>query len=201
MLNKVILSGRITRDLEVKQTTNGNAVVTFNLAVDRNFVKQGEERQTDFITCVAWGKTAEFIGRFFSKGRSIAIIGNLRSRTYDDKNGTKHYVTEVYVDEAQFTFEPKSQNGGYNNGGYPQQGGYNNGGGYNQGGGYNNNGGYGGQQGGYNGGYAPQGGYQPEAPAPQKNNGYQNQAPQPDDPINIGKYEDFETFNDDGVPF
>lgn len=200
MLNKVILSGRITRDLEVKQTANGNTVVTFSLAVERNFAKQGEERQTDFITCVAWGKTAEFIGRFFSKGRSIAIIGSLRSRTYDDKNGTKHYVTEVNVDEAQFTFEPKSQNGGYpqqggyNNGGYPQQGGYNNGG-YNQGSGYNN-GGYP-QQGGYNGGGYPQ----PDAPAPQKNNGYQNQAPQPDDPINIGKYEDFETFNDDGVPF
>ena len=113
MLNKVILSGRITHDLEVKQTPNGNTVLNFNIAVDRSFVKQGEERQADFINCVAWGKTADFIGRFFYKGRSIAIIGNLRTRTYDDKNGTKHYVTEVYVDEAQFTFEPKPQNGGY----------------------------------------------------------------------------------------
>ena len=108
MINKVILSGRITRDIEIKTTTNGTAVTQFSLAVERSFAKQGEERQTDFITCVAWGKTAEFIGRYFGKGRSIVILGNLRTRTYDDKNGTKHYVTEVYVDEAQFTFEPKS---------------------------------------------------------------------------------------------
>ena len=197
MLNKVILSGRITRDLEVRQTNGGSAVVQFTLAVDRNFVKQGEERQTDFITCVAWGKTAEFIGRFFSKGRSIAVIGSLRTRTYDDKNGTKHYVTEVNVDEAQFTFEPKPQNGGYG-GGY-QQGGYNNNnydGGYQQGGGY---GGYS-QQGSSNyGGSNNQGA--PSIPSVPKNNGYQSQAPQPDDPINIGEYQDFEVFSDDGVPF
>lgn len=175
MLNKVILSGRITQDLELRQTNNGNSVLQFTLAVQRNFAKQGEERQTDFITCVAWGKTAEFISRFFSKGRSIAVIGNLRSRTYDDKNGTKHYVTEVYVDEAQFTFEPKQQ------GGYAQQS-YNNnnyGGGYQQGGSYNNQ--------------------PPQQPAP---NSYPNQQPQqPDDGINIGKFQDFEVYNDDGIPF
>ena len=108
MLNKVILSGRLTRDIEIKTTPNGTAVTQFSLAVERSFAKQGEERQTDFITCVAWGKTAEFIGRYFGKGRSIVILGQLRTRTYDDKNGTKHYVTEVYVDEAQFTFEPKT---------------------------------------------------------------------------------------------
>lgn len=108
MINKVILSGRITHDIELKNTPSGTAVTQFSLAVERSFARQGEERQTDFIACVAWGKTAEFINRFFSKGRSIAVIGNLRSRTYDDKNGTKHYVTEVYVDEAQFTFEPKA---------------------------------------------------------------------------------------------
>ena len=117
MINKVILSGRITHDIEFRQTPNGNAVTQFNIAVERSYAKQGEERQTDFITCVAWNKTAEFIGRFFSKGRAIVIIGQLRTRTYDDKNGSKHYVTEVFVDEAQFTFEPKTsqnaQNGGY----------------------------------------------------------------------------------------
>ena len=109
MINKVILSGRITRDIEIKSTPNGTAVTQFTLAVERSFAKQGEERQTDFINCVAWGKTAEFIGRYFGKGRSIAVIGNLRTRTYDDKHGVKHYVTEVYVNEAQFTFEPKPQ--------------------------------------------------------------------------------------------
>jgi len=199
MLNKVILSGRITRDLEVRQTNSGSAVVQFTLAVERNFSAQNGERLTDFITCVAWGKTAEFIGRFFSKGRSIAVIGSLRTRTYDDKNGTKHYVTEVNVDEAQFTFEPKPQNGSYgsNSNSYGNNGGY---------GGYNNNNNYGGygqqnnsgyqQGGGYNGGgYGSQQSAPSQAPAP-ANNGSQ-----PDDAVNIGDFQDFEVFSDDGVPF
>lgn len=117
MINKVILSGRITKDIEIKTTPSGANVTQFSLAVERNFAKQGEERQTDFITCVAWNKTAEFIGKFFSKGRSIVVIGQLRTRTYDDKNGTRHYVTEVFVDKAQFTFEPKAQQSN----GYPSE--------------------------------------------------------------------------------
>ena len=107
MLNRVILMGRITQELELKQTANGTAVLSFNIAVDRSYTKQGEEKQTDFITCIAWRKTAEFINNYFGKGRMIAIEGQLRSRTYDDKNGTKHYVTEVYVDNVSFTGEPK----------------------------------------------------------------------------------------------
>lgn len=114
-LNKAILMGRITHDLEIKTTPSGSSVLSFTIAVDR--FSKSEEKQTDFINCVAWNKTAEFIGRYFAKGRSIAVIGQLRSRTYDDKNGTKHYVTEVFADEVQFTFEPKTsqneQNGGY----------------------------------------------------------------------------------------
>lgn len=113
MLNKVILMGRITQDLEVKQTPSGVSVLSFTVAVQRSFARQGEERQTDFINCVAWRQQAEFIGRYFRKGRMIAIEGNLRTRTYDDKNGTKHYVTEVYVDNVSFTGE-KSEN--YNEG-------------------------------------------------------------------------------------
>ena len=122
MLNKVILMGRITQDLEVKQTPTGVSVVSFTVAVQRSFARQGEEKQTDFINCVAWRQQAEFIGKYFRKGRMIAIEGNLRTRTYDDKNGTKHYVTEVYVDNVSFTGE-KSENG-YNNSyqnGYAQQ--------------------------------------------------------------------------------
>ncbi len=115
MLNRVILMGRITQDLELRTTAGGQSVLTFNIAVDRNFVKQGEERQADFITCVAWRQQAEFISRYFSKGRLIALEGNLRSRTYEDKNGTKHYVTEVYVDQVSFTGE-RAQQG--NDGGY-----------------------------------------------------------------------------------
>lgn len=113
MLNRVILMGRITQDLDLRQTPNGVSVLTFSIAVDRNFARQGEERQTDFITCVAWRQQAEFISRYFAKGRMIAIEGNLRTRTYDDKNGSKHYVTEVYVDSVSFTGEPKQGGSSY----------------------------------------------------------------------------------------
>lgn len=110
MLNKVILMGRITCDPELKQTPGGISVLSFPVAVDRAYAKQGEEKQTDFINCVAWRHTAEFISKYFGKGRMIALEGRLRTRTYDDKNGTRHYITEVYVDSASFTGEPK-QNG------------------------------------------------------------------------------------------
>lgn len=129
-LNKAILMGRITHTPELKQTANGNSVLSFTLAVDR-YSKNSEEKQADFINCVAWNKTAEFIERYFGKGRMIAVTGNLRTRTYDDKNGTKHYVTEVYVESADSTGESKAaqndnsgaynaQGGGYGNN-YPQQ--------------------------------------------------------------------------------
>ncbi len=109
MLNRVILMGRISQDLALKQTPSGTSVLTFNVAVDRNYTKQGEERQADFITCVAWRQQAEFINKYFAKGRMIALEGNLRTRTYDDKNGSRHYVTEVYVDSVSFTGEPKRE--------------------------------------------------------------------------------------------
>lgn len=112
MLNKVILMGRIAQNLEVKQTQSGVAVLTFNLAVERSYAKQSEERETDFISCVAWRQQAEFISKYFAKGRMIAIEGSLRTRTYDDKNGTKHYVTEVYVDGVSFTGETQKKNDG-----------------------------------------------------------------------------------------
>ena len=109
MLNRVILMGRITQDLELKSTPSGVSVLTFSIAVERNFAKQGEERQADFITCIAWRQQAEFIAKYFSKGRMIALEGSLRTRTYDDKNGTKHYITEVFVDSVSFTGEPKEK--------------------------------------------------------------------------------------------
>jgi single-strand DNA-binding protein len=125
MLNRVILMGRITHELEVKQTPAGVPVVSFSVAVDRNYSGQNGERQTDFINCVAWRQQADFIGKYFGKGRMIAIEGNLRTRTYDDKNGTKHYVTEVYVDSVSFTGEARQQSGNYqnnySNGGYQNQ--------------------------------------------------------------------------------
>lgn len=107
MLNRVILMGRITQNLELKLTPSKKSVLSFGLAVDRGFVKQGEDRQTDFITCVAWNQRAEFIYKYFGKGRMIALEGQLRTRTYDDKKGSRHYVTEVYVDTVSFTGESK----------------------------------------------------------------------------------------------
>lgn len=107
MLNRVILMGRITHDLELKNTPNGISVLAFNLAVDRGYAKQGEERQADFINCVAYKHRAVFINNYFTKGRMIAIEGHLHTRNYDDKNGIKRYVTEVIVDNVSFTGEPK----------------------------------------------------------------------------------------------
>jgi len=109
MLNRVILMGRITQELELKATPSNVSVLSFNIAVERPKFKD-KEVETDFITCVAWRQQAEFISKYFAKGRMIAVEGALRTRTYEDKNGTKHYVTEVYVDNVSFTGEPK-QNG------------------------------------------------------------------------------------------
>ncbi len=123
MLNVCIVLGRIVNDLEVKQTQNGVACLQFTVAVDRGFKNQNGEYDTDFISCVAWKEKAEFINKYFGKGKMIAVEGELRSRTYEDKNGTKHYITEVYVDSASFTGEkannygtdPASNDSGYIN--------------------------------------------------------------------------------------
>lgn len=113
MINKVVLLGRITQDLEVKQTQSGVACLQFTVAVERNFKNGNGEYDTDFISCVAWRESAEFINRYFGKGKMIAVEGQLRSRTYEDKNGSKHYITEVYVDSASFTGEKSQQNSGF----------------------------------------------------------------------------------------
>lgn len=105
MINNVTLLGRITHDLEVKNTPSGIAVLTFTVAVDRGYKKDREEPQTDFIRCVAWAKKAIMIAKYFKKGSMIGLVGNLQSRTYDDKNGVKHYITEVIVEKASFTGE------------------------------------------------------------------------------------------------
>ena len=107
-LNYSVILGRIVNDLEVRQTQSGVACLQFTVAVDRGFKNANGEYDTDFISCVAWKEKAEFIGKWFSKGKMIAVEGQLRSRTYEDKNGTKHYVTELFVDQASFTGE-KSQ--------------------------------------------------------------------------------------------
>lgn len=116
MLNKVILMGRLTADPELRQTPNGVSTCQFTIAVDRSFVGQNGERQADFITVVAWRQTAEFVSRYFAKGRMIAVEGNLRTRSYTDKRypDVTHYVTEVYADQVHFTGEKTQQQGGGN---------------------------------------------------------------------------------------
>lgn len=109
MLNKVILMGRLTADPDIRQTPSGVSVVTFSMAVDRDYTR-GEEKQTDFINIVAWRQLAEFISKYFSKGRMIAIEGRIQTRNYVDNNGQKRYVTEVVADKAHFTGESKSAN-------------------------------------------------------------------------------------------
>lgn len=102
-MNKVILMGRLTRDPEVRYTqTNNTLVASFSLAVNRRFVRQGEERQADFVNIVAWSKLGEFCSKYFKKGQQVAVIGRLQTRTWDDDQGVKHYVTEVVAEEAYF---------------------------------------------------------------------------------------------------
>ncbi len=107
-MNKVILLGRLTRDPETRYTQTSNMQVTsFTLAVNRRFVKQGEERQADFINCVAWNKTAEFVSKYFKKGQQVGIIGRIQTRNYDDEQGIKHYVTEIIAEEVYFAGDKK----------------------------------------------------------------------------------------------
>ena len=100
-LNKVVLCGRLTADVELKQTQNGIAVATFTIAVNRRAV-QGKPQETDFINCQAWRGTAEFISKYFHKGSSLCIIGSIQTRSWTDNNGQKRYATEVVADEAMF---------------------------------------------------------------------------------------------------
>lgn len=102
MLNCVTLIGRLTADPELRTTTTGKSVATFRIAVDRAFVKQGEQRQADFITIVAWGSTADFVSKYFSKGSTIGIQGSIQTRNYEDKDGNKRTAFEVLAREVSF---------------------------------------------------------------------------------------------------
>lgn len=112
MLNKVILMGRLTKDPEVRYTTNNNTLVcSFTIAVNRRFAKQGEERQADFIPIIAWSKLGEFCSKYFAKGSQVAVCGRLQTRTWDDNENKRHYATEVIADEAYFADSKKSDAG------------------------------------------------------------------------------------------
>ena len=123
MINRVVLMGRLVADPELKTTASGVSVTTFRIAVDRSYVKSGEERQADFFDIVAWRYTAEFICKHFRKGSLIAIDGQLQSRTYQANDGSKRSVVEVVADNASFTGERRDASasyGGYSPGGFNQ---------------------------------------------------------------------------------
>lgn len=102
-MNKVCLIGRLTKDPEIRYTqTNNTMVASFNLAVNRRFVRENEERQADFISIVAWSKTAEFVEKYFKKGQQVGIVGRIQTRNWDDEQGEKHYITEVVAEEVYF---------------------------------------------------------------------------------------------------
>lgn len=106
-LNKVILIGNLTADPELKQTTSGISVVTFTIAVNRRVTKDAD-KQCDFINIVAWRQSAEFVSRYFKKGKPILVCGSIQTRNYTDNQGNKRYVTEVVADEVGFV-ESKSE--------------------------------------------------------------------------------------------
>ncbi|MBQ7950275.1 MAG: single-stranded DNA-binding protein [Clostridia bacterium] len=110
MLNKVMLMGRLTRDPELRATQSGVSVVTFTLAVDRNFQRQGEERQADFINIVAFRHTAEFVKKYFVKGQLACVCGSIQTRTWE-QDGKKNYATEVIADEVHFTGDRRDNSG------------------------------------------------------------------------------------------
>lgn len=102
MLNKVILMGRLTADPELKQTQSGISVCRFSVAVDRPYRKDQQEKQTDFINVTVWRQSAEFVSRYFSKGKMIIVEGSLRNDNYTDANGVKHYSMYVQADNVSF---------------------------------------------------------------------------------------------------
>lgn len=118
MINNVTLMGRITAPMELKQTQSGVYVTAFCIAVDRRYSSNGE-RTTDFINCVAWRSTAEFIHKYFGKGDLIALTGEIQTRKYEDKNGNNRVAVEVVVNNVSFCggkSENKSSNNGADNG-------------------------------------------------------------------------------------
>lgn len=108
-MNKVELVGRLTKEPEVKLTQNQTAFCNFTIAVDRRFKNANGQRETDFINCVAWKQTATFVQKYFRKGNRIGVVGSIQTRSYEDQEGTKHFVTEVLVEEVEFVESQAAQ--------------------------------------------------------------------------------------------
>lgn len=116
-MNKVMLIGRLTRDPELKFTPGtGNAVATFSLAVDRNYVGQSGQREADFINIVCWRKLAEHVANSLGKGRLVAVSGRIETRNYQAQDGSKRYITEIVADEVKFLDWPKEGGSSYKGG-------------------------------------------------------------------------------------
>ena len=108
-MNKVVLMGRLTKDVEMRYTQGNNtAVANFTLAVTRRFKKVGQP-EADFLPIIAWSKTAEFCGKYFKKGQQVSVIGNIQTRNWADNEGKKHYVTEIIAEEVYFADTKKSE--------------------------------------------------------------------------------------------
>ena len=153
MLNHITIMGRLTRDPELRRTGSGVAVASFTVAVDRDMAPQGQEKETDFIDCVAWRQTGEFVSKYFTKGRMIVVSGRLQIRSWNDKDGNKRRTAEVVADNCYFG-DSKREDG--NQGGYSAPaGGYNNPGNNSYGQQNNGYGGYGSYGGGYSAPAAP----------------------------------------------
>ena len=112
MLNCAVIMGRLVADPELRTTPNGISVTSFCVAVDRSFVKAGEERKADFINVVAWRQTADFVTRYFHKGSMIAVQGSIQTRSYEDKNGNKRTAVEIVADNVSFCGSKSEQCGG-----------------------------------------------------------------------------------------
>ncbi len=122
MLNQVVIMGRLTRDPEVRVTGNGVSVAAFSLAVDRDYKAKGEtDRETDFVDVVAWRNTAEFIGKYFAKGRMVAVNGRLQVRRWKDKDGASRRSVEVVAESVYFADSRKSEQPGQQPGQKPGQ--------------------------------------------------------------------------------
>lgn len=119
-MNQVVLMGRLTKDPQMKYTPQGTSVTSFSIAVNRRFAKEGQQA-VDFISCVAWRKTAELIFHYFKKGNMIAIVGSIQTRSWEGQDGKRQYATEVLADEVYFTGS-KAESG--TTAGSPSMGGY-----------------------------------------------------------------------------
>ena len=109
MLNKIVIMGRLTRDPELRRTGTGTAVTNFSVAVERDFAAGDGEKKTDFINCVAWRQTADFVKQWFTKGKRILLVGPLQNREYTAQDGTKRRVTEIVADEVEFADSKSEQ--------------------------------------------------------------------------------------------